>query len=166
MVRVVHLFSCAQARVVTNVGFEGCPHARPVDRRRQVLLVDIETLRAKHLTPGIIRENITTEGVDVNALQVGQKLRVGSVELEVSAVCEPCELMEDMRAALMRELLGRRGTLCRVPVGGVVRCGDEIVVCGGRAARDIHRTKTVRWRRDPRGARNDEGHHRRTGWRQ
>jgi MOSC domain-containing protein YiiM len=64
----------------------------------------------------------------VNALKVGQKLRVGTVELQVSAVCEPCELMEDILAGLMVELLGRRGMLCRVLVGGTVRRGDEIVV--------------------------------------
>ena len=117
-----------EARAVENFGFEGCAHARPSGGRRQVLLVDIETLRAMDLAPGIIRENITTEGVDVNALQAGQRLRVGEVELEVSAVCEPCELMEQIRTGLLQELVGRRGMLCRVMKGGVVRKGDEIAV--------------------------------------
>jgi MOSC domain-containing protein YiiM len=90
--------------------------------------VDIETLRAMQLTPGIIRENITTEALDVNARLIGQKLRVGEVELEVSTVCEPCELMEQIRTGLMTELLGRRGMLCRVIKGGTIRGGDEIVV--------------------------------------
>ena len=113
---------------MTNVGFEGCAHARPGCGRRQVLVVDIGTLRAMNLTPGIIRENITTEGLDVNALHAGQKLRVGSAELEVSAVCEPCELMEDIRAGLMVELVGRRARLYRALVGGVLRPRDEIPV--------------------------------------
>jgi len=117
-----------EARALENVGFEGCAHARPGGGRRQVLLVDIETLRAMQLAPGTIRENITTEGLTVNALPVGQKLRVGEVELEVSAVCEPCELMEQVRTGLMNELAGRRGMLCRVIRGGTVRRGDEIVV--------------------------------------
>lgn len=136
MAKVVHLFRApnkrvameelSEARAVENFGFEGCAHARPGGGRRQVLLVDIETLRAMELTPGIIRENITTEGLDVNALQVGQLLRVGEAELEVSAVCEPCELMEEIRTGLMGELVGRRGMLCRVRKGGVVRRGGEI----------------------------------------
>jgi MOSC domain-containing protein YiiM len=138
MGRVAHLFRAprkrvpmeelSEARALENVGFEGCAHGRPGGGRRQVLLVDIETLRAMQLTPGIIRENITTEGLDVNALPVGQKVRVGEVELEVSTVCEPCELMEQIRTGLMTELAGRRGMMCRVTKGGTVRRGDEIVV--------------------------------------
>jgi MOSC domain-containing protein YiiM len=138
MGRVLHLFRApkkrvpmeelSEARALENVGFEGCAHARPGGGRRQLLLVDIETLRAMQLTPGIIRENITTEGLDVNALPVGRKLRVGEVELEVSTVCEPCELMEQIRSGLMTELVGRRGMLCRVIKGGTVRCGDEIAI--------------------------------------
>jgi MOSC domain-containing protein YiiM len=63
----------------------------------------------------------------VNALQIGQRLRVGEIELEVRTACEPCELMETIRVGLMTELAGRRGMLCRVLKGGVVRRGDEIV---------------------------------------
>jgi MOSC domain-containing protein YiiM len=119
-----------EARVVQQVGFEGCAHARPGAGGRQVLLVDVETLRAVNLRPGIIRENITTEGIDVNALQVGAKLSVGDVQLEVSAVCEPCELMEEIRAGLLAELQGRRGMLCRVLRGGTVKQGDAIETNG------------------------------------
>ncbi len=114
-----------EAKVVEDFGFESCAHARP-GGKRQVLLVDIETLRAMQLTPGIMRENITTEGIDVNALAIGQKLRAGAVELEVSAVCEPCELIEEIRAGLMQELQGRRGMLCRVRRGGTLRPGDAV----------------------------------------
>ena len=93
-----------------------------------MLLVDVETLRAMELPPGIIRENITTEGLDVNALKVGTMLGAGEIELEVSAICEPCGLMEEIRAGLMTELVGRRGMLCRVLRGGTVRVGDTIAV--------------------------------------
>jgi MOSC domain-containing protein YiiM len=114
-----------EAQVIENFGVEGCAHARP-GGKRQVLLMDIETLHAMHLAPGIIRENITTEGLDLNGLQVEQKLRAGEVELEVSAVCEPCELMEEIRIGLIAELKGRRGMLCRVKRGGRLRVGDLI----------------------------------------
>jgi len=72
------------------------------------------------------RENITTEGLAVNASKSGQRLRVGEVELEVSVVCEPCELMEVLRPGLLAALVGRRGMRCRVQTGGPVRQGDEI----------------------------------------
>jgi MOSC domain-containing protein YiiM len=77
-----------EAQVMNDFGFEGCVHARP-GRARQVLLVDKETLDAMDLQPGIIRENITTTGLNVNSLAIGQQLRVGRTLLEVSEICAP-----------------------------------------------------------------------------
>ncbi len=115
------------AQVLEDAGLEGCAHARP-HGKRQVLLVDVETLRAMQLEPGIIRENFTTQGLDVNALAIGQRVSIGGVELEVSAVCDPCEQIEALQPGLMAAMVGRRGMLCRVKRGGMVRRGDEIVV--------------------------------------
>jgi len=115
----------SEAVALADAGFEGCSHARP-GSKRQVLLVDRETLEIMNLSPGIIRENITTEGIDVNCLGLGQTLRVGAVRLEVSMPCAPCELMEKIRPGLQNELKGRRGMLCRVIKGGAIRCGDLI----------------------------------------
>jgi MOSC domain-containing protein YiiM len=114
-----------EANVVANSGLEGCAHARR-GGKRQVLLVDRETLEAVDLKPGIIRENITTDGLNVNSLTPGQKLRVGIAKLEVSAVCTPCDQLEKIRPGLRREMWGRRGMLCRVLEGGVIRPGDPI----------------------------------------
>ena len=116
-----------EVKVIEDAGFEGCAHARP-GGKRQVLLMDIETLREMELAPGVVRDNITTEGLDVNALRAGQKLRAGEVELEVSLVCEPCEQIEALRPGLQVRMVGRRGMLCRVLHGGTVRQGDSIDV--------------------------------------
>jgi MOSC domain-containing protein YiiM len=115
----------AEVRAVVNDGFEGCAHARS-GPKRQVLLVDRETLEAMDLQPGMIRENITTDGLNVNGLQIGQLLRVGEAQLEVSEICHPCDLMEAIRPGLRKELWGRRGMLCRVLHGGLIRRGDSI----------------------------------------
>jgi MOSC domain-containing protein YiiM len=115
----------SEVRAVGDTGFEGCAHARP-GSKRQVLLVDRETLEAMDLRPGIIRENITTDGMNVNSLQIGQQLLIGEARLEVSAVCTPCDQMEAIRPGLRKELWGRRGMLCRVLAGGVIRRGDSI----------------------------------------
>ncbi|MGB8494889.1 MAG: MOSC domain-containing protein [Candidatus Acidiferrum sp.] len=149
MAKILHLFRApkphapmeelATARAVENSGLEGCAHARP-DGKRQVLLVDVETLGSLNLVPGIIRENITTQGLDVNTLQVGQRLRMGSALLEVSAVCEPCALMETIRPALQQELQGRRGMLCRVLSGGALQRGDAIIL---QAARSTQRSSVA-----------------------
>ena len=113
----------SEVRAVGDIGFEGCAHAAS---KRQVLLVDRETLEAMDLRPGIIRENITTDGLNVNSLRIGQQLRIGEARLEVSEVCNPCDQMEAIRPGLRKELWGRRGMLCRVLEGGVMRRGDPI----------------------------------------
>jgi MOSC domain-containing protein YiiM len=112
-------------RALENTGFEGCTHARR-GGKRQVLLVDLETLEAMNLDPGVIRENITTHGINLNGLSMGQKLQVGRAKLEVSAVCAPCDQLESIRPGLRREIRGRRGMLCRVIEGGEIRSGDAI----------------------------------------
>jgi MOSC domain-containing protein YiiM len=110
--------------LLADTGFAGS-HARP-GSKRQVLLADRETLDAMNLSPGIIRENITTQGINVNRLRVGQSLRVATARLEVGMVCAPCELMEKIGPGLQKELAGRRGMLCRVIEGGSIRRGDLI----------------------------------------
>ncbi len=146
MAKVIHLFRAPkrrepmeeleEARAVEDVGLEGCAHARP-NGRRQVLLMDRETLDVFQLAPGIVRENITTEGFDVNGLAIGQLLQIGEVELQVSVVCDPCEQIEALRPGLQAAMKGRRGMLCKVVRGGLLRGGDEIVVMERTEAREV-----------------------------
>jgi MOSC domain-containing protein YiiM len=135
MANVLHLFRAlqrrlpmeeiAEVRALEDSGLEGCAHAR-TGSPRQVLLMDSETLELMELAPGIIRENITTRGINVNGLATGQRLQVGAAQLEVSMVCTPCDMLEKIRPGLRRELRGRRGMLCRVIAGGLIRHGDRI----------------------------------------
>lgn len=111
----------AEGRAVTDSGFAGCAHARPRGKS-QVLLVDRETLEAMELRPGILRENITTTRLNVNSLAIGQQLRIGETRLEVTEACTPCDQM----AGTSQEALGRRGMLCRVIEGGIIRREDRI----------------------------------------
>jgi MOSC domain-containing protein YiiM len=135
MANVLHLFRAlqrrlpmeevAEVRALEDSGLEGCAHARS-GTPRQVLLMDSETLELMELGPRIIRENITTRGINVNGLNAGQRLLVGAAQFEVSMVCTPCDLLEKIRPGLRRELRGRRGMLCRVIAGGLIRQGDRI----------------------------------------
>jgi MOSC domain-containing protein YiiM len=135
MASAVHLFRAPKRRLsmeevetadaVADLGFVGCAHAKKKSLR-QVLLVDKETLDAMDLRPGIIRGNVTTEGLNVNGLGLGEQLRIGPVLLQVSAVCTPCDQLEKVRSGLRREIYGRRGMLCQVLQGGTIRAGDAI----------------------------------------
>src|ERR1700686_180184 len=99
MAKILHIFRAPKKRLpmagleevagISNVGLEGCAHGRP-DSGRQVLLVDRETLEAMDLRPGIVRENITTDGIDVNSLAMKQELRIGKGRLRVGKICHPC----------------------------------------------------------------------------
>jgi MOSC domain-containing protein YiiM len=135
MTRVLHLFRCLrhrlpmqpldQARAIADSGLQGCAHGRS-GSPRQVLLMDIETLTELGLVPGAIKENITTQGLDLHSLPRGQRLRIGDAILEVTLPCEPCKLMDDIRPGLQQQLRGRRGQLCRVIQSGLIRPGDPI----------------------------------------
>jgi HAD superfamily hydrolase (TIGR01490 family) len=115
------------ARGVTDLGLEGDSHAKR-GSARQVLLMDEETLAAFGLTPGRVRENITTRGLGLHELAAGARVRSGSVVLEITKHCTPCEFIEDIQPGLREKMQGHRGMLARVIEGGELRVGDAIEV--------------------------------------
>lgn len=116
-----------QVTAVADRGFEGCIHGRH-GSKRQVLLVDSETLAEFDLVPGIVRENLTTVGLNVADLKAGERLVIGSAVLEVTIPCAPCFRMEEIRAGLQEALKDRRGVLCRVIEGGRIWREDAIEI--------------------------------------
>jgi len=118
------------ATLVTGVGLQGDKHANP-GSTRQVLLADKESLDELDLEPGVIKDNITVEGLDVMRLKLGTRLRLGErAVLEVTSVCEPCQRMDEIRQGLRMELDDRRGMNSRVIVGGPIAAGDPIIIEG------------------------------------
>ena len=86
---------------------------------------------------GRFGENLTTEGIDVNEALIGERWRVGTVELEVVNVRIPCNVFKGWMGAngidnkawvkrFTRE--GRPGPYLRVRVPGVLEAGDELIV--------------------------------------
>ena len=137
MAEVQHLFVClvhrfpmkelAEAEAVENKGFNGCIHGRP-DSKRQVLLMDRETLDKFELAPGAVKENVTVVGLDFQKLGIGQRLKIGESLLELTTPCDPCPRMDEIRMGLQEELRGQRGWLCRVVEAGKIRKGDAVTV--------------------------------------
>jgi len=112
------------ARVYENEGVEGCAHRR--GGKRNVLFVAVEDLEALGLEPGAVKENFTVRGAEVMKWPIGQRLVIGDAEFEVTMICDPCELMEEVRPGLQAEIDGRRGMLARVLKSGQVAVGDEL----------------------------------------
>lgn len=86
---------------------------------------------------GMFAENLTTEGIDVNEAEVGERWQVGSTVLEVASIRTPCNDFKnwmglggyDNRAWVRRfAQVGRPGPYLRVLVEGEVGAGDEITV--------------------------------------
>jgi MOSC domain-containing protein YiiM len=112
-----------EAQVLED-GLEGCAHRRA--GKRSVLFVAAEDLDAVGVEPGVIRENFTVRGGDIMRWPIGQRVVVGEAEFEISMVCDPCHLMEEIRPGLQAELEGKRGMLASVVKTGRVALGDSV----------------------------------------
>jgi MOSC domain-containing protein YiiM len=119
-----------EAEAIQDKGFKGCIHGR-AGSKRQVSLIDLETLEKLGISPGAVKENITTRGLDFQRLHEGRQLRIGGSLLEIALPCLPCSRMDEIRQGLQEELRGQRGWLCRVVEGGTIRLGDRIEVLAG-----------------------------------
>lgn len=116
-----------QAMAVADRGLDGCLHARQ-GSKRQLLMVEGETLAHFNLVPGMVRENITTVGLNIGELRPGLRVAIGAAVLEVTIPCEPCSRMDEIRMGLQEALRDRRGVLCRVIQGGRISRGDAIEI--------------------------------------
>ena len=115
------------ARAIRDWGLEGDRHAQS-GGTRQVLLMDEETLSTFGLAAGIVKENITTRGIDLKTLAPGTRLVIGSALLELTKSCTPCSRMDEIRPGLREALEGQRGMLARIVEGGILRVGDPIEI--------------------------------------
>jgi MOSC domain-containing protein YiiM len=145
MPEVLHLFQALahgqpvrefdEVSAVENKGLNDCIHGRR-GSSRQILLVDCETLESFGIAPGRVKENITTRGIKLDTLSVGQRMRAGEALLEVTKECEPCHQMDAIRQGLQEAMRGRRGILCRVVESGRIRRGDPIEIVEEHASRN------------------------------
>ena len=117
--------------LITGQGIVGDRHLRTDGTRskRQILLMDIETLIEFGLSERDIKENITVQGIDFSLIKLGNIVRIGmDVVLEITGDCEPCSRMDELRSGLKNAIDGRRGMLAYVKSGGTISSGDSITV--------------------------------------
>lgn len=112
------------AKALSGQGLEGDRSCR-ADHTRQVLVMDQETLEKFGLAPGVVKENITTRGLNLIDAKAGQVMFIGDeVTLEFVGDCIACQKMNDIRPGLLEEIQGRRGILAMVINGGDIKVGD------------------------------------------
>jgi len=99
----------------------------------------------RELGPGAFGENLTTEGIDVSGAVVGERWRIGDVELEVAQPRLPCaklalKLGEPQMVKRFAQA-SRPGAYLRILVEGSLAAGDAVEVLSrpehGVTVRDV-----------------------------
>jgi len=117
-----------------DYGFVGDAHAG-TDRQVSLLADEsVDSMRNEGLVlnPGDFGENLTVRGLDLHALPVGTRLRVGSTAmLEVTQLGKDCHEECEIRAQTGRCVMPTHGVFAKVVAGGEVKAGDDIEVAEG-----------------------------------
>jgi MOSC domain-containing protein YiiM len=122
----------AEAYLETDSGLAKDAHAG--SSHRQVSLLAQESIEKMQKTglnvkAGDFAENLTTEGIDLLALPIGARLKVGATAiLEVTQIGKTCH----ERCAIYYQagdcVMPREGIFARVLTAGKVSPGDEITI--------------------------------------
>lgn len=115
-----------------NIGLANDAHAEPGIRQVSLLAREsIEKIRAKGLDVnyGDFAENLTTEGIDLPALPIGTKLKVGKkVLLEVSQIGKVCHNRCNIFYTVGDCVMPREGIFAKVLIGGEIKINDKIEI--------------------------------------
>jgi MOSC domain-containing protein YiiM len=86
----------------------------------------------REIADGMFGENLTTEGVDVSNALVGERWRIGTVELEVCQPRLPCSKLGlrfgDLKMVKLFGQASRPGAYLRIVTEGELQSGDELTV--------------------------------------
>jgi cyclic pyranopterin monophosphate synthase len=119
-----------EAEFVADWGIRGDAHAGQWHRQVSLLATEsIEKMRALGLpevSAGDFAENITTAGVDLLTLKVGDKLSVGEAELEITQIGKECHSHCAIFDKVGDCVMPREGLFAKVLAGGKVRVGDSL----------------------------------------
>jgi MOSC domain-containing protein YiiM len=84
----------------------------------------------RELGPGIFGENLTTAGVDVSGAVIGERWRIGTVELQVAQPRLPCDKLglrfQDITMVRRFGEANRPGAYLRILSEGELAAGDEV----------------------------------------
>jgi len=119
-------------KIKADYGIEGDAHAGL--EYRQVSLLAVESIakmkeRGLVLKYGDFGENIVTEGIDLLALPVGTRIKLGSSVIgEVTQIGKVCH----QRCAIYYQagdcIMPREGIFLKILVGGKISVGDKIEI--------------------------------------
>jgi MOSC domain-containing protein YiiM len=121
-----------KATLRSNLGIVGDAHAGPW--HRQISLLANESIgkmvaMGANVRPGNFAENITTQGIDLIKLSIGDRLRLGEcIELEITQFGKKCHSHCEIFRQVGDCIMPREGVFAKVTKGGSVNVGDTIEV--------------------------------------
>lgn len=120
-----------EIRLKLRHGIVGDAHAG--DWRRQISLLaeeSVDRMRAllPRLEPGAFAENINTRGVELKALPVGARLRLGETVVEITQIGKECHSDCEIKRITGKCVMPAEGVFAVVVKEGTVRKGDEIEI--------------------------------------
>jgi len=148
-------YNCEQITLIEGLGIKGDAHQGVFVKHRSRVKKNPTTpnLRQVHLihselfdelsekgfkvVPGQMGENITTAGIDLLKLPKDTLLKIGTAEIVITGLRNPCSQLESIQKGLMKALLDKdqHGNLIRkagimgtVQSGGDIAPGDAILV--------------------------------------
>lgn len=119
-----------EAVFIENYGIEGDAHAG--DWHRQVSLLADESIEKVRqtglvtLSPGRFAENLTTVGIELYTLRIGQQMKVGEVVLEVTQIGKECHHGCEIKQLVGDCVMPREGIFAKVVKGGTVKAGEVV----------------------------------------
>ena len=133
---------------ISPLGIEGDLHAHPNIHggpRKAILLIASETVdaliaRGYPLYYGARGENLTTRGIDIRQIRIGDQLRAGGALLEITQPRGPCSALDVYGESLKLEIYdhkvkqrdhtsarwGMSGFYASVVTPGPIRAGDDV----------------------------------------
>jgi molybdopterin adenylyltransferase len=122
----------AVVKLIEGYGIEDDAHASS-SSHRQVSLLAFESIikmqkSGLNVRPGSFAENITTHGIELMQLHIGDRLKIGDdVILEITQIGKACHT----RCAIYYKagdcVMPREGVFGRVKRSGIVKQGDAVV---------------------------------------
>lgn len=144
-----------------DFGIAGDAHAGAKNRQVSLLATEsIEKMQAKGLQvkPGDFAENITTEGLDLLSLKLGDKLQAGkNVILEVSQIGKECHTRCSIYYQAGDCVMPKEGIFVKVLRGGEIKVGNIVeVIKNAKRAEGYKAAVLTMSDRCSRGERQDE----------
>jgi MOSC domain-containing protein YiiM len=127
-----HRDSFSSAVLTVDRGIEGDRKGKGRDRQLNIMSAEtLASLAAEGFKtgPGQMGEQIVLEGIEIDSLPVGARIRLGeSAVVEVTIARTGCDRFEHIQGKLTRLVRGRLGVMARVVTGGPIALGDPVTI--------------------------------------